>query len=270
MDQDAYSVDRRYIRHVDPANADDLRRLCEAEGNQIAAVVLEPVLGTGAIEVREPFLQTLFELADRYGFYLVADEVATGYFRTGPFRASEAWSRQPDVVILSKGLTNGACAAAAVVVGASITDLFRRRGGVFLHGETQAGTPMAASAIEAVLSLAESLDAPSLARRLSEGLDVRLAQLREDLGGSVNVSGRGAFRGLSFHDDAGAISYQKQSELVEIVRDAGVIVSHGLHGFQILPALTYTNAELDELFERLRSGLRTAAYRKVIAIPALQ
>ena len=139
LGQHEYAVDQRLVRHVDPTRPTELAELCEREGDRISGLFLEPVLGTGALEVGQDFLREAFRLADEYGFAIVADEVATGFYRTGPLRASSAWHRQPDIVLLSKGLTNGTCASAAVVISHAIVGLFQAADDIFIHAETQAG-----------------------------------------------------------------------------------------------------------------------------------
>jgi adenosylmethionine-8-amino-7-oxononanoate aminotransferase len=255
LGQDEYGVDRRLIRHVDPGKPDELIELCERTGDRICALVLEPVLGTGAVEVSEEFLDQAFRLADEYGFYVVADEVATGLYRTGPFRASSAWRRQPDVVLLSKGLTNGTCAAAAAVVSRTISDLFEASDDIFIHGETQAGTPATCAAIEAVLSLADELDAPHLSARLSERLDHELHVIAERYDPIITVSGRGCFRGLHFDDELIEFNQARQAQLIRLIRDAGTIVHPGLRGIQLVPSLIYSDDDVSELFAAVETGL---------------
>lgn len=108
LGQAVYSVDGRDVRHVpfDDGGA-GLEALCRREGNRIAALIIEPVLGSGAVEVPADFLDTVQRLREHYGFLLVADEVATGFGRTGARFASSRWFPKPDALVLSKALTKG-------------------------------------------------------------------------------------------------------------------------------------------------------------------
>ncbi|MFD0346467.1 aminotransferase class III-fold pyridoxal phosphate-dependent enzyme [Kitasatospora aburaviensis] len=141
LGQSYYGVDQRLIRHVSHEDPAELEELLRAEGEQIAAVVVEPVLGTGALPLPEPMLAALARLRAEYGFLLVADEVATGFGRTGSYFASQNWPEPPDIMLASKGMTNGTCAAAAVVVSHAVCDVFDRHDAALTHAETQAGAP---------------------------------------------------------------------------------------------------------------------------------
>lgn len=248
LGQTMYAVDQRFVRHVSPFDESELRRLCESEGDRLCALFLEPVLGTGALEVPASFIELAFALAEEYGFFIVADEIATGFHRTGPFRASSSWTRQPDVVLLSKGLTNGTCAAAAVVVSEQISHLFLKAGAIFYHGETQAGSPSTCAAILAVLDVADSIEASAKAAKLSRALDIRIKRLSTLYPGSIVATGRGCFRGLRFEVSGQPINAEQINQVVGAVRGAGVIIHPGLGGIQIVPAITYEESDIEELF----------------------
>jgi adenosylmethionine-8-amino-7-oxononanoate aminotransferase len=256
LGQEVYGVDQRHVRHVDPDNVSELRDLCAADGDRICAVVVEPVIGTGARVVPGEFLAELGRLADEYGFLVVADEVATGYHRTGPFTASSLWSRRPDVVVLSKGLTNGSCAAAVVAVSHAVCDEFDRHDAVLVHGETQAGTPASAAAILAVLDIAAQTVAGGHPARVAARLDARLRALQAEAGPLLELDGRGCFRGLTVRDaDGTEIGPAATMALVRSAREAGAIAHPGPGGLQLIPALVYTDDEVDELVGAVSSAL---------------
>src|SRR4051794_28494284 len=132
LGQQLYGVDPRFVRHVGPNDVAELTDLLAAAGERIAAVVVEPVLGSGTVPLDPDYLAALVALRAEYGFLLVADEVATGFGRTGPMFASSLWPAAPDILITSKGLTNGAAAAAAVLVSHRIARAFETSGQVFV------------------------------------------------------------------------------------------------------------------------------------------
>lgn len=256
LGQQLYGVDQRLVRHVEPNDPAALTRLVERSGAALAAVVVEPVLGTGAVPLTDEFVAALLRLRDEHGFLLVADEVATGFGRTGSFFASQAWPAPPDVLITSKGLTNGTCAAAAVVVGSPIADVFSSTGAVFAHGETQAGTPVSSAAVVATIAEMRRLDAVAAGRRLAAELDVALAELVAGHDRVTGVTGAGCFRSVRLSGRDGApLPPAEVPAVVAAVRAQGAIVHPGPHGVQLVPALTMTDGELAELVGCLRRGI---------------
>jgi adenosylmethionine-8-amino-7-oxononanoate aminotransferase len=256
LGQRGYGVDQRLVRHVAANDVDEIGDLLARTGRSVAAIVVEPVLGTGTEPLDEAYLEHLLDLRDRHGFLLVADEVATGFGRTGCFYASHRWSRQPDLLVTSKGLTNGTCAASAVIVSRQVASTFTRAGAVVSHAETQAGTPVTCAAITATVDQMRRLDAVALGRRVSVQLDVLLAELLADDPQVCATTGVGCFRSVRLCTAEGApLPAHEVPHVVAAIRDAGAIVHPGPHGFQLVPALTYRPEDLVELFGCIRSGL---------------
>src|SRR5690606_29595988 len=141
LGQRLYGVDQRLVRHVRPNDTAELNALVSRAAKQIAAVVVEPVVGTGTIPLTDEYVAELLRLRAEHGFLLIADEVATGFGRTGSFFASQRWPEQPDLLITSKGLTNGTCPASAVIVSQRVADAFTEHDAVLSHAETQGATP---------------------------------------------------------------------------------------------------------------------------------
>lgn len=245
LGQQVYGVDQRFVRHVDHRNPAELAALFAREGHRIAAVVVEPVLGSGAYPVPGPFIEALGALRDEHGFLLVADEVATGFGRTGRYFASQGWAVRPDVLITSKGLTNGTCAASAVVVSHEVCDVFERADSVLVHGETQAGAPSSCAAILATIEEMARLDACALAAENSlrlDGLVTRLSAHPLVIG----HRGTGCFRAVELSG--------RSAEVMAAARRAGVVVQPGPDCIQLVPALTYTAED----FEELEAGITRA------------
>ncbi len=250
LGQQLYGIDHRLVRHVDHRDETELEALLRREGHRVAAVVVEPVLGSGAHPVRERFINALDRLRAEHGFLLVADEVATGFGRTGSYFASQTWPTRPDVLITSKGLTNGTCAAAAVVVSHQVCDVFENADSVLVHGETQAGTPSSCAAILATIGEMASLDACTRAAENSALLDSILHRLSAHplvLG----HRGAGCFRALNLGAHSVAVA--------AAARRAGLLLQLGPDCVQLIPALTYTSDDFDELETLLMVALDQAA-----------
>ncbi|MFI8188716.1 daptide-type RiPP biosynthesis aminotransferase [Streptomyces sp. NPDC085946] len=260
LGQQVYGVDQRLVRHVTPNDPADIEKLMRAQGAQVAAVVVEPVLGSGAVPLTEEYLDTLLRLRDTYGFLLAADEVATGFGRTGDMFASQRWNGRPDLLVTSKGLTNGTCAAAAVVVSRAIADVFRAEDATLTHGETQAGTPVTCAAILATIDEMRRLDAVAHGRRAAGVLGAALDRLVAAHPLFDSADGVGLFRSLRIRTAGGALLPQAEVlGQIAAIRAAGAIVHAGVHGVQLMPPLTATDAEIEELVEAVRTGVERYA-----------
>ena len=132
----------------------------EKYGNETAAIIVEPLLqGSAGMKVYPPlYLRKLRELCDKYNVHLIADEIATGYGRTGKMFAFEHAGVSPDIMCLSKGLTGGYMPMALFITTQKIYDAFYdeyNTGKAFMHSHTYSGNPLACSAANAVLDLLE-------------------------------------------------------------------------------------------------------------------
>lgn len=254
--QSMYGADRRLIRHLPHNDGEAMSAFMNRHGDQVAAVVVEPLAGSGALPLSMEYLESLADLRARHGFLLVVDEVATGFHRTGPLFAHQQWPLKPDVMVTSKGLTNGTCAAAAVLVSHAVCRRFDEADAPFLHGETQAGTPPTCAAIVATLDEARRLRAADRAQALSEALATRLADLADRHPLVVGHTGAGCFRAarLAWPDGTPFFPHDVM-RAVDVIRSAGAIVHPGPGCVQLIPALTYEDEDVDTLFDRVRLGL---------------
>lgn len=150
-----------------PANrarraAEALRELLERHGGEVCALILEPrVQCAGGMRMHDPlYLKLARALCDAHGVFLIADEIAVGFGRTGTLFASEQSGVQPDLLCLSKGLTGGALPLAAVLATQHIYDGFLddSREKAFLHSHSYTGNPLACAAALASLDILASDD----------------------------------------------------------------------------------------------------------------
>jgi len=254
-----YGVDRRNIRHVRfDDDAAELTRLMQREGHRVAAVVLEPVLGSGAESVPDAFVEEVIKQRDHHGFLLVADEVATGFGRVNGWFVSDEWPQQPDIIVTSKGLTNGTSACAALLIAERVTQRFDSTESIFVHGETQAGTPATCAAILSTIAEMKRLDHHTLGKQVAEGLN-KLIESLQGTPGVGNSTGRGCMRGLKLHSRNGMpLPSEGVLAVVRNIHQAGAVVQPGPGRIQLLPALTFTEENFAELRAAIEAGLRAA------------
>jgi adenosylmethionine-8-amino-7-oxononanoate aminotransferase len=158
---------------------DALESLMELHGAACAGLVIEPLLqGAGGMIVQPPgFLRRVRELCDRYGLLMIADEVATGFGRTGRMFACQHEAVVPDIMALSKGIAAGYLPIAATVTTEEVYGAFLGRYAelkTFFHGHTFTGNPLACAVALRSLELFES-------DRLLELLQPKIKRLQERL-----------------------------------------------------------------------------------------
>ncbi|MFZ5638200.1 MAG: adenosylmethionine--8-amino-7-oxononanoate transaminase [Pseudomonadota bacterium] len=149
------------VRRADEA-ADALARLFETHSDEICALILEPLVQcAGGMRMHHPqYLKRVRALCDAHGAFLIADEIAVGFGRTGTLFACEQAGIQPDLMCLSKGLTGGFLPLCAVLATQDIYDGFLddSRERAFLHSHSYSGNPLACAAALASLDILDSDD----------------------------------------------------------------------------------------------------------------
>ncbi|MEM7409871.1 MAG: aspartate aminotransferase family protein [Myxococcota bacterium] len=175
----------------------DVRRVAAAHADTLAAVIVEPIQGRGGERVPpDDFLPELRALCDAHGWLLIADEVYTGFGRTGAGFACEHADVVPDLLCVAKGLSSG-MPLSACIGRREVMDAWPASMGEALHTQTFLGHPPSCAAALASL---EVIDREGLAARAAELGGKALAQLRERLGETVaveEVRGRGLMIGVA-------------------------------------------------------------------------
>ncbi len=239
---------------------------------RVAAFVAEPIVGAtlGAVEPPEGYWPAVVEVCRRHGVLVVADEVMTGFGRTGAWFGVDHWGVRPDILVAAKGATSGYWPFGFAAASGEVYDTIRAGGG-FTHGFTYSHQPTAAAVAGEVLRIleAESLVGASLVK----GAQLQ-ALLRDRLDGHPavgDIRGRGLLVGVELvRDRAARTPYPRAARLIEsvvrIAREHGLLLysgsgnANGTDGDIVLlgPPFVITEAELARVADGLREALDAA------------
>lgn len=210
------------------------------ESQEFAAVIIEGIQGVAGIRmVDDDFLRRLSEVAAATGTLLIADEIQSGYGRTGKFFAHQHAGIRPDIITSAKGIANG-FPMSAVLVSPEI----RPEKGML--GTTFGGNHLACAAAIAVLEIMRDENLVENAARTGERLIARLRAIPE----IKEVRGRGLMIGMEIDGDA--------SELRRKLLFGNHLFTGGagIHTVRLLPPLTITDGEADIFIERLKKAIK--------------
>jgi adenosylmethionine---8-amino-7-oxononanoate aminotransferase len=258
---------------VEPGDAAQLECMLDFHSEEVAAVIVEPLVqGAAGIRVQPPgYLRAVRELCDRHDVFLICDEVATGFGRTGTMLACEQERVAPDFLCLGKGLTGGYLPLAATLTTERVYEGFLgapEDARTFFHGHTFTGSPLACAAALANLDAFEAehtlLRLQPKIRLLGELLD-EVAIMPE----VAEVRGRGFMAGIDLGEHHPQVRLGHR--VVVEARRRGAIVRPLGDVIVLMPPLSISKADLRRLVGIVAESIRAAfadAYGDVPAIEA--
>jgi adenosylmethionine-8-amino-7-oxononanoate aminotransferase len=238
---------------------------------RVAAFVAEPIAGAalGACLPPDDYWPAIEQVCHAHGVLLIADEVMTGFGRTGTWFACDHWGVRPDVLVAGKGASNGMWPIGLAVASGRVHDAVQASGG-FVHGFTWSHHPIGARIGIAVL---QRLGSDGLINRSAVSGAVLHSLLRNALQDSPivgDVRGRGLFAGIELVSDRETKEpFRREEAIAERVtraaKDMGLLVYpstgcvDGVNGdvLNLGPPFIVTNAELETIVERLASSIET-------------
>ena len=260
------------------ATADELvaeldRAFSAAEPRTVAAFVAEPIVGAtlGAAVPPDGYWPGIAEVCRRHGVLLIADEVMTGFGRTGRWFGLDHWGVRPDLLAAAKGATSGYWPFGFVAATGAIHATLTGNGG-FVHGFTYSHAPAGAAVAREVLRIIDDEDLIEASRTKGERLRTLLADRLEDHSSIGEIRGRGLMVGIELvADRANRRPYPRAMRFTESVvraaRDRGVLVysgsgnANGTDGDTILlgPPFVVTDDELERIADTVAESIQVAA-----------
>ena len=250
------------------ACADYLAYMIDHEEN-VAAILVEPIVGTNGVLVPPPeYLPRLAEHAKKRGVLLIADEVMSGWGRTGKWFAVDHWGVTPDILTTAKGVTNAAVPLGVVATTRAIADHFEDN--MFAHGHTYEAHPLTLAPAIAAIDEYRRLDLLNRSATMGELLGAKLRALKEKHPSIGDVRGLGLFWAVELvrdretkepfntpQDKAARKPLVVEAVAAEMLK-RGVSVLSWVSHLIVAPPLIITEEELDEGLAALDAALEIA------------
>ena len=245
--------------------------IIEVGPEQVSAFIAEPIVGSqlGAVSPPDSYFQEIRKLCDKYNIILIADEVMTGFGRTGTHFAIEHFDFIPDIITFGKGVSAGYSPLGGMIVHDKLIEgLIQNSQGKFAHGYTYSGHPVSVAAGLAVLKRIEENHILENVKKQGDYLGNQLKQLQKRYPFIWDVRGKGLLIGIelvsNLNGDPFPASVPASEELNKLAMQYGAVFYPGKGSINgcvgdhllIAPPLTVTKEEIDEIMDILEKALK--------------
>jgi len=275
-------VDSPYYTHSDSESKiheenmrclEQLKRKVKELGDEsISALIIEPIVGSqqGGVVPTKEYLQGVRKICDEHDIIFIADEVMTGFYRTGTPFAVQHFDVVPDIITFGKGVSAGYAPLGGMIVHNRLTEeLLQYSNGKFIHGYTYSGHPISVAAGLATLKKYQSLKIQQLCDKNSGILVNRLKEIRANSTIMGSIRGKGLLLGVELLENADQNqlfdpSFQASQKLNNYAMELGAIFYPGSGAIDgergehliIAPPLNSTEEELDMLLQVFEQSIQ--------------
>lgn len=253
----------------------ELEDVIKREGPQyVAAFIAEPVVGAtvGALVPPKEYWPIVREICNKYDVLLIADEVMTGFGRTGEKFAVNHWNVIPDMIVLGKGMAAGYSPLAGVIVSEKITETIKKGSGRFIHGHTYGGNPLSCAVGVAVIKYMLKHNLMERVKTVGDYFGKLLTKELVDVPIVGEVRGIGLMWGVEIVKDKKTKepfprNMNVSSRIFNLLLEMGLLVypgsgaADGINGdhFMVAPPFIITEEEATEIIAILKNGLIEAS-----------
>ncbi len=239
-----------------------------AEGPEtVAAFIIEPIMGDhGVIIPPHEYHRLTGEICKQYGILRIADEITTGFGRTGKLFYTEDWDIQPDILLLGKAITSGYQPLSALLATEEIFQQFYGSPKKFAHGATNSGHPVAAAVALKSIDILISENLVENSRVVGEYLLTNLKEIQKRRPIIGEVRGQGlmiAIELVANRESKQLFGDQKIFDIVINAFNLGLLMSYASNGLRLFPPLIIDQTLADEMLDIIDKSLDTRLPRKV-------